>query len=320
MKRNGSEWDLEDLFRQDDGAAAGVYFEDDFSTAADLSFPAVRVDNMSSKTVGIGDSMAGSQMLSQPLKTFKQAKLSPTMETQSSVCASSPTSSLKPKGHDYQALGGTSGSEQSDDESQEMEQSTNKTDIKRMRRMVSNRESARRSRKRKQAHLADLELQVDQLREENSSLYKQLTDANQQFGEAVTDHRVLKSDVEALRVKVKMAEDMVARGSLPCSMDHLLQNQLGLVQMLNTRQPCRAAEVLPTMLVPGDDVFNIIGIPADGQVQNMGMQNREAKDGLNQSITGLDDLQSRISGGEVTSCVTDVWPWDSRTLSISKQI
>lgn len=43
MKRNGSEWDLEDLFRQDDGAAAGVYFEDDFSTAADLSFPAVRV-------------------------------------------------------------------------------------------------------------------------------------------------------------------------------------------------------------------------------------------------------------------------------------
>lgn len=44
--------------------------------------------------------------------------------------------------------------------------------------------------------------QVDQLREENSSLYKQLTDANQQFGEAVTDHRVLKSDVEALRVKV----------------------------------------------------------------------------------------------------------------------
>lgn len=74
------------------------------------------------------------------------------------------------------------------------------------------------------------------------------------------------------------------------------------------------------MLVPGDDVFNIIGIPADGQVQNMGMQNQEAKDGLNQSITGLDDLQSRISGGEVTSCVTDVWPWDSRTLSISKQI
>nr|CAB3449024.1 unnamed protein product [Digitaria exilis] len=60
--------------------------------------------------------------------------------------------------------------------------------------MVSNRESARRSRKRKQAHLADLETQVDQLRGENASLFKQLTDANQQFTTAVTDNRILKSD------------------------------------------------------------------------------------------------------------------------------
>lgn len=44
--------------------------------------------------------------------------------------------------------------------------------------------------------------QVDQLRGENASLFKQLTDANQQFTTAVTDNRILKSDVEALRVKV----------------------------------------------------------------------------------------------------------------------
>lgn len=44
--------------------------------------------------------------------------------------------------------------------------------------------------------------QVEQLRDENSSLFKQLTTANQQFGEAATDNRVLKSDVEALRMKV----------------------------------------------------------------------------------------------------------------------
>jgi len=44
--------------------------------------------------------------------------------------------------------------------------------------------------------------QVDQLRGENTSLFKQLTDANQQFTTAVTDNRILKSDVEALRVKV----------------------------------------------------------------------------------------------------------------------
>ncbi|KAJ0968688.1 hypothetical protein J5N97_021565 [Dioscorea zingiberensis] len=325
MKRSGSEWDLEDFLRSDDAAAAaGVYFADDFSDATDLAFPAVREDNMNSKTVAIGGGQVpGDQMLSQTLRASKQSRLSPTIETQSSICASSPTSSLKPKGHDNQTLGGTSGSEQSDDEEMEAgqcEQSTRITDLKRMRRMVSNRESARRSRKRKQAHLADLELQVDQLREENASLYKQLTDANHQFGDAVTDNRVLKSDVEALRVKVKMAEDLVTRGSLTCSLDHLLQNHLGSVQLLNARQPCRSSEVLPTMQVPGEDLFNNIGMPADGQVHNVAMQNREAKDGLNQSIPGLDDLQSRISG-EVTSCVTDIWPWESHTpLSITKQM
>lgn len=70
--------------------------------------------------------------------------------------------------------------------------------------MVSNRESARRSRRRKQAHLQDLESQVEQLRGENNSLYKHLTDANQQFTDAVTDNRVLKSDVETLRIKVNL--------------------------------------------------------------------------------------------------------------------
>lgn len=68
--------------------------------------------------------------------------------------------------------------------------------------MVSNRESARRSRRRKQAHLADLEQQVEQLQGENSTLFKQLSDATQQFKDSTTNNRVLRSDVEALRAKV----------------------------------------------------------------------------------------------------------------------
>ena len=44
--------------------------------------------------------------------------------------------------------------------------------------------------------------QVEQLRGENASLYKQLTDASQQFSDANTNNRVLTSDVEALRAKV----------------------------------------------------------------------------------------------------------------------
>lgn len=44
--------------------------------------------------------------------------------------------------------------------------------------------------------------QVDHLRGENATLFKQLTDASQQFKDATTNNRVLKSDVEALRAKV----------------------------------------------------------------------------------------------------------------------
>lgn len=44
--------------------------------------------------------------------------------------------------------------------------------------------------------------QVDQLRGENSTLFKNLTNANQQFKDANMNNRVLKSDVEALRAKV----------------------------------------------------------------------------------------------------------------------
>ncbi|KAK9083590.1 hypothetical protein Scep_030061 [Stephania cephalantha] len=105
--------------------------------------------------------------------------------------------------------------EQSDDEDGEGETEINDNmdpaDVKRVRRMLSNRESARRSRRRKQAHLSELETQVSQLRVENSSLLKRLTDISQKYNEAAVDNRILKADVETLRAKVKMAEDSVKR-------------------------------------------------------------------------------------------------------------
>lgn len=44
--------------------------------------------------------------------------------------------------------------------------------------------------------------QVEELTGENASLYKQLLVATQQYRDADTNNRVLKSDVEALRAKV----------------------------------------------------------------------------------------------------------------------
>eukprot|EP00850_Spirogloea_muscicola_P017556 SM000152S01544 [mRNA] locus=s152:106263:111399:+ [translate_table: standard] len=92
-----------------------------------------------------------------------------------------------------------------------LENVTDPDEIKRIKRMLSNRESARRSRRRKQAHLSDLELQVAQLRMENSGLAKRLSEIGHKYNDAAVDNRVLKSDVEALRAKVKMAEEMVGR-------------------------------------------------------------------------------------------------------------
>ncbi|XWS58345.1 hypothetical protein CRYUN_Cryun08bG0026200 [Craigia yunnanensis] len=111
----------------------------------------------------------------------------------------------------------TSGSsrEQSEEDEVEGENETmenmNPTDAKRVRRMLSNRESARRSRRRKQAHLTELETQASQLRVENANLLKRLTDISQKYTEVAVDNRVLKADVETLRAKVKMAEEAVKR-------------------------------------------------------------------------------------------------------------
>ncbi|KAB2005617.1 hypothetical protein ERO13_D11G259400v2 [Gossypium hirsutum] len=108
-----------------------------------------------------------------------------------------------------------SSKEQSDEDEVEGENETmenmDPADAKRVRRMLSNRESARRSRRRKQAHLTELESQVSQLRVENANLLKSLTDISQRYNEAAVNNRILKADVETLKAKVKMAVEAIKR-------------------------------------------------------------------------------------------------------------
>ncbi|KAL5213531.1 hypothetical protein ABZP36_024378 [Zizania latifolia] len=260
MKKCASELELEAFIRgREDGDGAGAEQKPGHAGLQPLPFGMFSAAELSGFGFADSNTLAGGipnhiWPQSQNMNARHPA-VSTTIESQSSIyAAASPTSATNLNMKESQTLGGTSGSDSDSDslldiEGGPCEQSTNPSDVKRMRRMVSNRESARRSRKRKQAHLVDLESQVDQLRGENASLFKQLTDANQQFTTSVTDNRILKSDVEALRVKVKLAEDMVARRALSCGLGHLG----GLSPTLNPRQACRVPDVLSGLEFPAND-------------------------------------------------------------------
>ncbi|KAG9135233.1 hypothetical protein Leryth_013524 [Lithospermum erythrorhizon] len=238
--------------------------------------------------------------------TSKNSSVTATYDSQSSICAGSPTSAIKPKGRENQVTSGSSHDQSDDDdidmESGPCEQSTDPLDSKRIKRMVSNRESARRSRRRKQAQLTELEQQVEQLRGENSSLFKQLADVSQHFKDSTTNNRVLKSEVEALRAKVKLAEDMVSRGSLTSSLSHLLQNYLHPPQSANSN-------ISPMVSVRSDDTSRFTpGVSVSVQNPTFGLD-------------GMDSFSGSINNGSVgdsVSCVTDVWNWDSHVGSVSK--
>ncbi|XP_020878660.1 basic leucine zipper 9 isoform X2 [Arabidopsis lyrata subsp. lyrata] len=218
-----------------------------------------------------------------PAGTFRDA--------QSSICADSPVSANKPEVREgvRRTVSGSShvnsDEEDAETEAGQSEMTNDPNDLKRIRRMNSNRESAKRSRRRKQEYLVDLETQVDSLKGDNSTLYKQLIDATQQFRSAGTNNRVLKSDVETLRVKVKLAEDLVARGSLTSSLNQLLQTHL--------RPPSHSINSLhytgntsPAITVHSDQSL-FPGMTLSGQ----------------NSSSGLGNVSS-----EAVSCVSDIWP------------
>ncbi|KAG2325001.1 hypothetical protein Bca52824_007729 [Brassica carinata] len=86
------------------------------------------------------------------------------------------------------------------------------TDVKRARRMLSNRESARCSRRRKQEKMSEFDTQVGQLiRVEHSTLLSGLTDMNHKCDAATVHNRILRANIRTSRTKVKMAEETVKR-------------------------------------------------------------------------------------------------------------
>lgn len=106
------------------------------------------------------------------------------------------------------------GSNSTSDEADEQQLSL--INERKRRRMISNRESARRSRMRKQKHLDELWSQVIWLRNENHQLIDKLNNFIETHDRAVEENNQLKEEVSGLR---QMVADMQLNGTYPTLRD-----------------------------------------------------------------------------------------------------
>ncbi|KAL2345790.1 hypothetical protein Fmac_007075 [Flemingia macrophylla] len=220
---------------------------------------------------------------------------------------SSPSMQQKPAVAMRPTISGSS-RELSDDEEAEgeinMSENMNPADAKRVRRMLSNRESARRSRRRKQAHLTELETQVSQLRGENSTLLKRLTDVSQKYSDAAVDNRVLKADVETLRAKVRMAEETLKRitGLNPVFHAMTEMSSMGMPLFDGSPSETSADAAVPVQEDPNHHLCepsSSNGLGCISSIENV-KQNVAAVLGDNKTslhrVASLEHLQKRIRG------------------------
>ncbi|XP_039776636.1 light-inducible protein CPRF2-like [Panicum virgatum] len=116
-------------------------------------------------------------------------------------------------GHDdYQRKPSNSGtSKELSEGGVNLEEKSEPANAKKMRRMLLNRESARRSRKRRETHLRNLESQVSRLTSENASLLKCMADMTEKYKNATVDNRNLIIAAETMRTEVNIAEEAVRR-------------------------------------------------------------------------------------------------------------
>lgn len=81
-------------------------------------------------------------------------------------------------------------------------------DERKRKRMLSNRESARRSRMRKQKHLDDLTAQVSNLRKTNSQLLNSINITSQQYLKVEADNSVLRAQMSELSNRLESLNEI----------------------------------------------------------------------------------------------------------------
>uniref|UniRef100_A0A7N0TXX8 BZIP domain-containing protein n=1 Tax=Kalanchoe fedtschenkoi TaxID=63787 RepID=A0A7N0TXX8_KALFE len=82
-------------------------------------------------------------------------------------------------------------------------------DLRKRKRMQSNRDSARRSRMRKQQHLDDLMAQVNQIRKENHQIMTSISATNQQYVSVEAENSILRAQMCELRQRLQSLNQII---------------------------------------------------------------------------------------------------------------
>ncbi|CAK9324210.1 unnamed protein product [Citrullus colocynthis] len=101
-------------------------------------------------------------------------------------------------------LGSSSGSPSSDEDLRQI------VDQRKRKRMISNRESARRSRMRKQKQLDDLTSQVGQIRTENEQIAVNINFTNQLYVNLEAENSVLRAQMVELRHRLDSLNEIIS--------------------------------------------------------------------------------------------------------------
>lgn len=94
--------------------------------------------------------------------------------------------------------------------------------------MLSNRESARRSRLRKQTHLDDLTAQVSQLRSQNSQIVTTVGVTTQQYLKVEAENSVLRAQMDELSNRLQSLNDIIN------CLSHVNNNNSGMMMTTTT--------------------------------------------------------------------------------------
>ncbi|XP_009356481.2 basic leucine zipper 43-like [Pyrus x bretschneideri] len=137
-----------------------------------------------------------------------------------------------PIGHDFTQQSSSLSNNSSTSDDAEEHHHLRVIDERKHRRMISNRESARRSRMRKQKHLDELWLQVVRLRNENHSLIDRLNNLSESHDRVVEENARLKEEACDLRqmltnlqigspYNINASTFRELEGEVPCNTAHL---------------------------------------------------------------------------------------------------